>query len=335
MEWNQVPGPVRQCCGRIWEAGYEAYPVGGCVRDTLLGRVPGDWDVTTSARPQRIQALFPRTVPTGLKHGTVTVLLEGMALEVTTFRREAGYSDGRRPDGVSFDVGLQEDLGRRDFTINAIALDRDGGLVDPWDGRKDLAAGLIRCVGDAGRRFREDALRMLRAVRFAAQLGFSIEAETGAALEQNAGGLDRVSGERVKAELEKILLSPRPEWAALPVKLGMLERFGAPAGQVDLGDLAAAPPTPEARWRRFCQSAGLDITALPVERRIRRFVLRPDGAELAVTGRDLYDLGLREGEIGAVRRALESHILQYPEDNTREKLLNEIKKRSSGTVFPI
>lgn len=331
MTWNQVPEPVRACCGILWRAGAEALPVGGCVRDILLGRAPGDWDLATSALPEAVLALFPQAVPTGLRHGTVTVLLDGMALEVTTFRREEGYRDGRRPDTVAFGVGLQEDLARRDFTINAMALNRDGTVADPFGGRADLAAGLVRCVGEPDRRFQEDGLRLLRAIRFSAQLGFSLEPETAAALARNAGRLDKVSGERIKAELEKILLSPRPELAALPVELGMLSRFGAVPRRVDLTGLAAMSSTPEVRWKGLCQAAGLDITALPVERRIRRFVLRRDRPEPALTGRDLCDLGLQGGEIGAARRALERHILQYPEENQREIL--QIRIRDWG-FFP-
>lgn len=153
MDWNQVPTPVRVCCAALWEAGYEACPVGGCIRDTLLGRPPGDWDVASSALPETVVSLFPRTVPTGLRHGTVTVLLGDMSLEVTAFRREGDYADGRHPDAVSFGVGLREDLARRDFTVNAMALRRDGTLADPFGGQADLDAGLIRCVGNPDRRF--------------------------------------------------------------------------------------------------------------------------------------------------------------------------------------
>ena len=217
MDLPNWPAPVAACCGALRRAGYEACPVGGCVRDLLLGRAPGDWDIATSARPEAVTARFERTVPTGLKHGTVTVLLGGMALEVTTFRGESGYSDGRHPDRVTFGVGLREDLARRDFTINAMALAPDGSVLDPFGGRADLARRLIRCVGEPERRFTEDALRMLRAVRFAAQLGFSLEARTAAALASCAPLLERVSGERIRAELEKTLLSPHPSLAALPV----------------------------------------------------------------------------------------------------------------------
>lgn len=220
-----IPAGVAALLDTLRGAGCEAHPVGGCVRDLLLGRTPGDYDVCTSARPEQVMALFPRTLPTGLRHGTVTVLTESGAVEVTTFRREGGYADGRRPDGVRFDVGLAEDLSRRDFTVNAMALSTEGEVIDPSGGQADLARRQIRCVGDPDRRFAEDALRMLRAVRFAAQLDFSIEDATLAAIRRNAGRTARVSGERVKAEVEKILLSDRPERAGLLLELGLLEHL--------------------------------------------------------------------------------------------------------------
>lgn len=328
MDWKGIPAPVRACCEALWGAGHQALPVGGCVRDSLLGRTPGDWDVTTSARPEETMALFAHTVPTGIQHGTVTVLLDGMALEVTTFRGEAGYSDGRHPDAVTFGVGLTEDLARRDFTVNAMALAPDGGLVDPFGGQADLERRLIRCVGDPDRRFREDGLRLLRAVRFAAQLGFGLEEGTREALARNGERLDRVSGERVKAELEKILLSPQPELAALPAELGMLARFGVPAGAVDLSALGAVPGEPIPRWTAFCKATGLDITKLPVERALRRAVLHPELAELdglALTGGALYAMGFRGGEISAVRRRLLEHVRAHPEDNEAGRLAEVVR----------
>lgn len=321
LDWARIPGPVRACCAALWEAGHAAYPVGGCVRDLLLDRAPGDWDAATSALPWEVQALFPRTVPTGLRHGTVTVLLDGMPIEVTTFRGESGYSDGRHPDRVIFGVGLEADLARRDFTVNALALGPEGGVIDRFGGLSDLDGRRVRCVGDPDRRFREDALRMLRGIRFAAQLGFALDPDTAAALARNAAGLDHVSGERVKGELEKLLLSPRPQLAALPVELGMLRRFGAEAAVRDLSALQDLPAVPEVRWRAFCRATGLDITALPVERRIRRAVLREERPQPALTGRDLYALGLRGGEIGRALRILEAHIAAHPEDNAAGALL--------------
>ena len=325
MDWRDLDPWAVDCLWTLEEEGYEAYPVGGCVRDLLLGRTPGDVDICTSAPPEELLQIFPSAIPTGLRHGTVTVPGERANVEITTFRREGRYSDGRRPDTVAFDVGLTEDLARRDFTINAMALAEDGTVIDPFGCQADLAAGLVRCVGDPDRRFQEDGLRLLRAVRFAAQLGFTLEAGTAAALARNAQMLDRVSGERVKAELEKILLSPRPDLCALAVELGMLSRFGAEARRVDLSGLSALPPAPEERWRGLCQATGLDITALPVERRLRRAVLRPREPEAALSGRDLYDLGLRGGQIGAARRALAQYVAERPEDDVPEILVERLR----------
>ena len=192
------------------DAGFEARYVGGCVRDTLLGRPVHDWDIASQALPEDVLRLFPRCVPTGLQHGTVTVLLDGTSAEVTTYRLDGAYHDSRHPDGVRFVRSLADDLARRDFTINAMAMDLSGSITDLFGGREDLARGVIRCVGDAETRFREDALRMLRARRFAAQLGFALEAGTEAAIGRCAGLCAALSRERVREEAEKTLLSDRP-----------------------------------------------------------------------------------------------------------------------------
>ena len=167
----RMPDKVKLIIDRIAAAGFEAYAVGGCVRDSVLGRAPQDWDITTSARPEQVKALFPRTVDTGLQHGTVTVLLGKEGFEVTTYRIDGEYLDGRHPREVTFTPSLEEDLKRRDLTINAMAYNDESGLVDLFGGREDIRKGVIRCVGNPEQRFGEDALRMLRAVRFAAQLG--------------------------------------------------------------------------------------------------------------------------------------------------------------------
>ena len=189
---------------RLEQAGYQAFAVGGCVRDTLLGRTPGDWDITTSALPEQVMALFD-AVPTGIAHGTVTVRLEGRGFEVTTFRGDGPYLDGRHPSGVVFTRHLEEDLARRDFTVNAMAMDLRGRITDPFGGREDLQRRLLRCVGDPERRLQEDALRILRALRFAAVLGFSVEPETAAALVHQAHRLDLIAPERVSYELQRLL----------------------------------------------------------------------------------------------------------------------------------
>lgn len=323
MPFFQLPKPVSACCAVLRGAGFAAHPVGGCVRDLLLGRVPGDWDVTTSARPEQVQALFPHTVPTGVKHGTVTVVEGEMAIEVTTFRRESGYADARHPDAVTFDTDLTGDLARRDFTVNAMALDEAGEVVDPFDGQKDLNRRLIRAVGDPMVRFSEDALRILRGVRFAAQLGFAIEGATAFAMEACAPLADKVSAERIKTEVEKTLLSPQPQWVRKLVKLGVLDRFYADWKPCDWNELAGAENTPAARWRAFCALTGFPITALPVERAVRAAVLHPEREAvrlLALSGGALQALGLRGEEIGAAQRRLALHVLNHPEDNTPERL---------------
>ena len=208
----QLPDKVKQIINRITEAGYEAYAVGGCIRDSILGRVPDDWDITTSATPQQVKQLFRRTIDTGIQHGTVTVMLDREGFEVTTYRIDGKYEDGRHPTEVTFTPNLEEDLKRRDFTINAMAYNDRAGLVDEFDGIGDLEKGVIRCVGEPKDRFGEDALRMLRAVRFSAQLGFSIDEATKAAITELAPNLEKISAERIQVELVKLLTSDHPDY---------------------------------------------------------------------------------------------------------------------------
>lgn len=191
--------------------GYEAYIVGGCVRDVLLGKIPGDWDITTSAKPEEVKALFRRTIDTGIEHGTVTVLMGDEAYEVTTYREDGEYTDGRHPKEVTFVPNLEEDLRRRDFTINAMAYNDRMGLVDLYGGMEDLREGVIRCVGAAEDRFNEDALRMMRAVRFAGQTGFYIDEETVAAIKTLHANIRKVSAERIQVELVKLMCSEYPQ----------------------------------------------------------------------------------------------------------------------------
>lgn len=207
----QIPEKVNRIIRTLAAAGHEAYAVGGCVRDAVLGREPADWDITTSASPMEVKALFPRTIDTGIQHGTVTVMLGHEGFEVTTYRVDGEYEDCRHPKEVQFTKSLIEDLKRRDFTINAMAYNEEEGLVDEFDGIGDLERGVIRCVGNAEERFTEDALRMLRAVRFGAQLGFTLEEDTKAAIGKLCGNLKKVSAERIRAELVKMLVSPHPE----------------------------------------------------------------------------------------------------------------------------
>lgn len=206
-----LPGSVEKIIHRLEQAGHEAYAVGGCVRDALLGLTPDDWDITTSAEPDEVKALFSRTIDTGIKHGTVTVRMDGKSFEVTTYRIDGSYEDGRHPDNVTFTKSLEEDLRRRDFTINAMAVNDSTGIVDLFGGQEDLKKGIIRCVGDPLERFSEDALRMMRAVRFAAKLDFSIEDKTYQAIRELKDNLSMVSAERIQVELTKLICSAHPD----------------------------------------------------------------------------------------------------------------------------
>ena len=221
MQKMQIPDKVRYILEMLENHGFEAYIVGGCVRDGILGRTPGDWDITTSARPWQVKEIFPRTIDTGIEHGTVTVMLDRDGLEVTTYRIDGDYEDGRHPKQVAFTGHLEDDLARRDFTINAMAYNPKRGIIDIFGGMEDLKQHKICCVGCAAHRFDEDALRILRAVRFSAQLDFDIEEKTAAAIREKAGHLRQISAERIAAELIKLLVSFHPEKLALAWELGI------------------------------------------------------------------------------------------------------------------
>lgn len=216
-----LPKKVKIIIDTLCSQGYEAYAVGGCVRDSLLGRIPGDWDITTSAQPEEIKRLFRKTIDTGIEHGTVTVMIDGEGFEVTTYRIDGEYEDSRHPSEVTFTRNLEEDLKRRDFTINAMAYNDQMGIIDIFGGIQDLEARIIRCVGNAKERFGEDALRILRAVRFAAQLGFEIEEKTKDGMKELAPTLANISAERIQVELVKTLISPHPGLLRTAYELGI------------------------------------------------------------------------------------------------------------------
>lgn len=354
--------------------------MGGCVRDLLLGRVPGDWDVTTNALPEQVINLFEETVATGVKHGTVTVILEKEQIEVTTFRAEAGYSDGRHPDKVRFDATLEEDLSRRDFTINAMALGGDGTIIDSFGGQEDLKNGIIRCVGDPVRRFEEDGLRMFRAIRFGAQLGFELTQGTIAAIQTCAGGAEHIAAERVRVEVEKTLCSDRPAFAVQFFSLGLMACWtnGCPA---ELSGLSHLPAVPMLRWAALCarlmagrciESPGAFLRELKLDGATIRAcaagwelwqegVPRDDAGwrkalslygadscraaavmdgedalvqieavlaekpcvrveQLALSGKELFHMGLRGPQIGLAQRYLLEHVLDDPDENRTERL---------------
>jgi len=217
----ELPRKVVLIIKNLQRHGYDAYAVGGCVRDSILNRKPEDWDITTSAKPEQVKRIFRRTVDTGIEHGTVTVLIGKDGFEVTTYRVDGLYEDGRHPKEVTFTSRLEEDLKRRDFTINAMAYNDDERLVDAFGGMRDLNYHLIRCVGDPRERFSEDALRILRAVRFSAQLAFPIEPETAEAIKSLAPNLEKISAERIQAELVKLLVSDHPERIQDACELGI------------------------------------------------------------------------------------------------------------------
>ncbi len=221
----QLPDSVSYIIKKLEEQGFEAFAVGGCVRDAMLGREPEDWDITTSAHPEEIKRVFPKTIDTGIQHGTVTVMIDHVGYEVTTYRIDGEYEDGRHPKEVSFTTNLKMDLERRDFTINAMAYNDSIGLVDEFDGVGDLQRKIIRCVGDAGQRFDEDALRMLRAVRFSGQLGFEIEEKTRQAIIERAVHLEKISAERIRVELTKLLMSKEAGRLQAAYETGMTAVF--------------------------------------------------------------------------------------------------------------
>ncbi len=220
-----LPERVDRIITILQNHGYEAYAVGGCVRDSVLGREPEDWDITTSAMPEETKALFAKTFDTGIEHGTVTVLMGDEGFEVTTYRIDGEYEDSRHPKEVTFTRNLKEDLQRRDFTINAMAYNEKDGLVDIFGGIRDLRVGVIRCVGNAVERFSEDALRILRGIRFAAQLGFGMEDDTRRAMGELAPVLGKISAERIQAELVKIIMSDRPGLLKDAYELGITQVF--------------------------------------------------------------------------------------------------------------
>lgn len=385
MKQFTLPYDIALCCDTLRRAGHLAHPVGGCVRDLLLGRTPDDWDLCTSALPEETASLFPHVVLAGAKHGTVTVLTGTGPVEVTTFRTDGSYSDGRRPDHVVFGGSLEKDLARRDFTVNAMALDKNGRILDPYGGKADLDAQILRCVGDPDTRFGEDGLRMLRAVRFQAQLGFRLTEDTTAAIRRQAYKAALLSGARVRTEVEKTLLSPSPEKTALFFRLGLMA--GCAQGQPGpLAHLAALPAEPAIRWAGLCgvllddhviRTASQFLSALHLEGNTLRActageTLRQEGLpttphqwrhalarygtaacrmaaamagaeplatldallaqspcvtvrQLALSGGELAALGYTGRSIGMAQAKLMSHVLDAPQDNTRERLLQVLE----------
>ena len=290
-----IPDSVRTVLLCLRNAGYRAVPVGGCVRDLLRGVIPHDWDVTTSATPDEVQSVFAtcrglKTLPTGKKYGTVTVLADNAAVEVTTFRADSGYSDGRRPDNVRFSRSLEEDLARRDFTINAMCLGETGEIIDLFGGQKDLHDGVLRAIGDPDQRFTEDALRILRALRFAATLDFTIAPQTADSLLRHANRLAHLSAERVSAELFRLICAPAAERVLLEYRkiiFAIIPELEIIASHGDVCEkqrtdafvrgvhaLAFAPPKPALRMGLLLKVVGSQKTALQGASTVKEILLR-------------------------------------------------------------
>ena len=298
------PASVLFTLQALRQAGYEAWAVGGCVRDSLLGRRPHDWDITTSALPQQTIAVFAghRLLQTGLHHGTVTLLLEE-PIEITTYRVDGPYSDGRRPDSVTFTANLTHDLARRDFTVNAMVWNPTQGLQDPFDGQADLAAGLIRCVGDPAARFNEDALRVVRAVRFAAQLGFAIHPETAAAVHRCAPNLQAVAPERIRPELEGLCCGTN----ALPV---LLEYGDVVAAMLpELAPMLNHPQYNVHHIYDVWQHSVYALSHLPPQPHLRLAALLHDSGKPAVFTRDAEGIGHFYGH-GEVSHTIAAKLLK-------------------------
>ena len=350
-----IPQGPDEILNRLTAAGFQAYAVGGCVRDSLLGTVPGDWDICTSALPEETEACFSdlRVVETGLKHGTVTVIFQGVPYEITTFRSDGNYLDHRRPQQVNFVRTLKEDLLRRDFTMNAMAVGLDGEIQDPFGGRQDLTDGIIRCVGDPDTRFTEDALRILRGLRFASRLGFSIAPETAAAMERNKNLLSYVSGERIYKELTGILIGTYAQSvleqyggvlaAVLPEiqpSMGFLQRnpfHNRDVWQHTLEALGKSGPDPIVRWALLLHDLGKPDCFTLDDRGIGHFYGHPQRSmELAEQildrfhgdkkTRDTICLLVRDHdrEAPATIKNARRWIARYGRDNVR--LLLEVKR---------
>jgi len=254
MKITAPPAYIAFILNKLVSEGHDSYIVGGSVRDAVMKRPIHDWDLATSAKPVEVASIFSETVLTGEKFGTVSVILPECSVEITTFRTESEYNDSRHPDEVEFISNLNEDLSRRDFTINAMAESIEGELFDPFDGVEDIKKGIIRCVGGPNTRFSEDALRMFRALRFSAQLGFTIETETLQAIYANTGLVHKLSNERIRIELEKTLMSQKPEVAGDMIMIGLLNKFIPVSGKApsNLERLSILPAEPMLRWCAFC-----------------------------------------------------------------------------------
>ena len=333
MEVFPIPQEVLFVLERLNAAAFEAFCVGGCVRDTLLGRSPADWDVTTNALPEQIKACFAdcRLLETGIRYGTVTVLVDQMPIEVTTYRADGVYLDHRHPEQVSFSSKLEDDLARRDFTVNAMTYHPAQGLIDVFGGEDDLHAGILRCVGDPARRFEEDALRILRCLLFASELGFSIEQKTDAVLREKRESLSSISGERIRESLLRLLCGTNAEQ--------VLQEYP----EVLLPLLPQLLPMSKRRIRHLLDVLGeqrffalLDRTeqqggeVKQARGDAKELIAREKASQLpklAITGRELLSLGIPAGpELGAILEQLLGMVADGKIENAQTALLKAAKE---------
>lgn len=338
----KMPEDAKRIIDKLIENGYEAYIVGGCVRDVILGKTPDDWDITTNATPEITKSLFRRTIDTGIEHGTVTIMCGKEGYEVTTYRVDGKYEDHRRPSEVTFTVNLEEDLKRRDFTINAMAYNEVEGLIDIYGGMKDLEAGIIRCVGNPEDRFDEDALRILRAVRFSAQLGFDIEENTKRAIVAKAEFLKDISAERIQVELTKLLVSRHPEKLIDAYDMGItdiiLPEFNAmmetpqnnmyhmyDVGRHSIEVVKAIEAKPVLRWAALLHDVAKPATRTTGEDGIDHFYgHNVEGIDMAATV--LRRMKLDNKTIDRVKRLVEWHDFALSEIPTKKSFRRSLSK---------
>lgn len=343
-----LPKSVKLIIDILEKNGYEAFAVGGCVRDAMLGREPQDWDITTNAHPFEIKQLFNRTIDTGIQHGTVTVMMNHIGYEVTTYRIDGEYEDGRHPKEVEFTSNLIEDLKRRDFTINAMAYNDRTGLVDEFDGIGDLKRKVIKCVGNPEDRFNEDALRIMRAVRFAAQLGFSIEVKTRDAIIKLANNLKMISKERIHTELLKLLTSPNPDMILEMYNTGItkyiLPEFdemmrtpqNSPYHIYNVGEhtvevMKNVSDNPYLRWSALLHDIGKPVTRTVDEQGIDHFHgHEEEGSE--ISKRILKTLKLDNKTIDIVTRLVKYH--DYPLTNGKKSIRRSMNKVGTD-IYPL
>ena len=357
-EKNKIKITIPESAGYILrvlsDAGFEGYVVGGCVRDSLLGREPQDWDITTSARPEQVKSLFRRTIDTGLQHGTVTVMIDHEGFEVTTYRIDGEYEDGRHPREVVFTPSLEEDLKRRDFTINAMAYNEKEGLVDLFGGIEDMERRMIRCVGRAQERFQEDALRILRAVRFSAQLGYEIEEGTRLAIEQLSPNLKKISAERIAAELVKLLTSDHPDRLRIAYETGITKVIMPEfdrcmetpqkhphhcynVGEHTIVSIASVPPVKELRLTMLFHDIGKPETLLVDEEGITHFYGHPE-VSACIASEVLKRLKFDNETLHTVSTLVRYHDLftgEEPRQKTVRRAMNKIGEGIFAMLFDV